>query len=120
MLAAAILAESLTKRTIRRPHAVIEAHAPAVAPTEAEDSHARPGERLCRLPRRLRRHPYADLARTIWLRAADGSVNIVPFSLVTTITNMSRGIGNAAVSVTVAYNEDLDRVTARLGEIAAE
>ncbi|HEV2300946.1 MAG TPA: mechanosensitive ion channel domain-containing protein, partial [Stellaceae bacterium] len=58
--------------------------------------------------------------RTIWLRAGDGSVNVVPFSSVTTITNMSRGTGNAAVSVTVAYNEDLERVTATLGEIAAE
>lgn len=58
--------------------------------------------------------------RTIWLRAGDGSVNIVPFSSVTTITNMSRGVGNAAVSVTVAYAEDLGRVTETLGEIAAE
>src|SRR5262249_48847859 len=37
--------------------------------------------------------------RTIRLRAGDGSVHIVPFSAVTTITNSSRGEGNAAVSV---------------------
>ena len=29
----------------------------------------------------------------------------------TTITNNSRGLGNAAISVTVAYDTDLDRVT---------
>jgi moderate conductance mechanosensitive channel len=57
--------------------------------------------------------------RTIRLRAGDGSVHIVPFSAVTTITNSSRGIGNAAVSVTVAYDEDTDRVAAELSEIAA-
>jgi small-conductance mechanosensitive channel len=57
--------------------------------------------------------------RTIRLRAGDGSVHIIPFSSVTTITNSNRGIGNAAVSVTVAYAEDTDRVAAVLAEIAA-
>ena len=47
--------------------------------------------------------------RTIRLRAGDGSVHIVPFSAVTTITNSSRGAGNAAVSVNVSYKEDTDR-----------
>jgi small-conductance mechanosensitive channel len=47
--------------------------------------------------------------RTIRLRAGDGSVHIVPFSAVTTITNSSRGAGNASVSVNVAYKEDTDR-----------
>src|SRR3954465_7068942 len=47
--------------------------------------------------------------RTIRLRAGDGSVHIVPFSAVTTITNASRGAGNASVSVNVAYKEDTDR-----------
>jgi small-conductance mechanosensitive channel len=56
--------------------------------------------------------------RTIRLRAADGSVHIIPFSSVTTITNTNRGLGNAAVSVTVAYEEDPDRICALLGEIA--
>ncbi|MBV9553319.1 MAG: mechanosensitive ion channel [Alphaproteobacteria bacterium] len=57
--------------------------------------------------------------RTIRLRAADGSVHIIPFSAVTTITNSNRGIGNVAVSVTVAYEEDPDRVCTVLSEIAA-
>ena len=58
--------------------------------------------------------------RTIRLRAADGSVHIVPFSAVTTVTNASRGAGNAAVSVSVAYKEDTDRAGQILKEIVAE
>jgi moderate conductance mechanosensitive channel len=58
--------------------------------------------------------------RTIRLRAADGSVHIVPFSAVTTITNASRGAGNAAVSVSVAYKEDTDRASQILKDIVAE
>ena len=56
--------------------------------------------------------------RTIRLRAGDGSIHIVPFSSVTSVTNTSRGIGNASVSVNVAYKEDTDRVGAVLKEIA--
>ena len=40
--------------------------------------------------------------RTIRLRAGDGSVHIIPFSSVTTVTNVNRGLGNASVSVSVA------------------
>ena len=58
--------------------------------------------------------------RTIRLRAADGSVHIVPFSAVTTITNASRGAGNAAVSVNVSYKEDTDRAGQILKDIVAE
>jgi moderate conductance mechanosensitive channel len=58
--------------------------------------------------------------RTIRLRAGDGSVHIVPFSAVTTITNASRGAGNAAVSVSVAYKEDTDRAGQILKDIVAE
>jgi small-conductance mechanosensitive channel len=58
--------------------------------------------------------------RTIRLRAGDGSIHIVPFSSVTSVTNTNRGIGNAAVSVNVAYQEDTDRVGTVLKEIAAE
>lgn len=57
--------------------------------------------------------------RTIRLRAGDGSVHIVPFSAVTTITNASRGAGNASVSVNVAYDEDTDRAGQVLKDIAA-
>jgi moderate conductance mechanosensitive channel len=58
--------------------------------------------------------------RTIRLRAGDGSVHIVPFSAVTSVTNTNRGIGNAAVAVNVPYKEDTDRVGQALREIAAE
>lgn len=58
--------------------------------------------------------------RTIRLRAGDGSVHIVPFSAVTTITNSSRGAGNASVSVSVSYKEDTDRVGQMLKDIVAE
>ena len=58
--------------------------------------------------------------RTIRLRAGDGSVHIVPFSAVTTITNSSRGAGNAAVSVNVSYKEDTDRASQILKDIVAE
>ncbi|HVX75978.1 MAG TPA: mechanosensitive ion channel domain-containing protein [Bradyrhizobium sp.] len=58
--------------------------------------------------------------RTIRLRAGDGSIHIIPFSSVTSVTNTNRGIGNASVSVNVDYAEDTDRVSAVLKEIAAE
>jgi small-conductance mechanosensitive channel len=55
--------------------------------------------------------------RTIRLRAGDGSVHIIPFSAVTTITNASRGAGNAAVNVSVGYKEDTDRAGQVLKDI---
>jgi small-conductance mechanosensitive channel len=56
--------------------------------------------------------------RTMRLRAGDGSVHIIPFSSVSTVTNVNRGIGNAAVSVNVPIEEDSDRVCDVLSEIA--
>ena len=58
--------------------------------------------------------------RTIRLRAGDGSVHVIPFSSVTSVTNTNRGLGNASVSVSVAFAEDTDRVCLVLTEIAAE
>ncbi|WGS27290.1 mechanosensitive ion channel domain-containing protein [Bradyrhizobium sp. ISRA464] len=58
--------------------------------------------------------------RTMRLRAGDGSVHVVPFSAVTTITNASRGAGNASVSVNVAFKEDTDRAGEILKDIVAE
>ncbi len=57
--------------------------------------------------------------RTIRLRAGDGSVHIIPFSSVTSVTNVNRGLGNASVSVSVAYDEDTDRVSDELKAIVA-
>jgi moderate conductance mechanosensitive channel len=56
--------------------------------------------------------------RTIRLRAGDGSVHIIPFSSVTSVTNVNRGIGNASVNVCVAFHEDTDRVCEALKETA--
>jgi len=56
--------------------------------------------------------------RTISLRGADGSVNIIPFSAVTTVTNQTRDFGTAQISVGVAYAENVDHVCAVLTEIA--
>jgi small-conductance mechanosensitive channel len=58
--------------------------------------------------------------RTIRLRAGDGSVHVIPFSSVTTVTNTNRGIGNAAISVTVAIEEDVDHVADSIRRIGAE
>ncbi len=57
--------------------------------------------------------------RTLRLRASDGSVQIIPFSSVTTVTNVNRGLGNASVTVSVAAREDTDRVCDVLKEIVA-
>ncbi|VVD79154.1 Moderate conductance mechanosensitive channel YbiO [Pandoraea iniqua] len=57
--------------------------------------------------------------RTVRLRASDGSLYTVPFSSVTTVNNTNRGLGNAAVKVSIAYGEDIDRAVATLKEIGA-
>ena len=58
--------------------------------------------------------------RSIRLRAGDGSVHIIPFSSVTSVTNTNRGIENAAVSVNLVYDSDIDRAGDVLKQIAAE
>ena len=57
--------------------------------------------------------------RTIRLRAGDGSVHIIPFSSVTSVTNVNRGLGNASVNVSVAWHEDSDHVSDVLKEIVS-
>jgi small-conductance mechanosensitive channel len=58
--------------------------------------------------------------RTIWLRGGDGAVHVIPFSSVSSISNTNRGLGTAAVSVTIAYREDSDRALEALKAIAGE
>jgi small-conductance mechanosensitive channel len=58
--------------------------------------------------------------RSIKLRATDGSVHIIPFSAVTTVTNMTRDFSFAVLDTSVAYGEDTDRVVEVLKEIGAE
>jgi small conductance mechanosensitive channel len=55
--------------------------------------------------------------RTIRLRGGDGSIYIIPFSAVTTVTNSTRDFSYAEISLTVGYNEDVDRVIAVLLDI---
>jgi small-conductance mechanosensitive channel len=52
--------------------------------------------------------------RTIRLRALDGSVHIIPFSAVTTVTNQTRDYGYAVLDVNVGLNEEPDRIVAVL------
>jgi small conductance mechanosensitive channel len=56
--------------------------------------------------------------RTIRLRGGDGSINIIPFSAVTTVTNQTRDFGYAQISLAVAYEEDLPRVYAVMADVA--
>jgi small-conductance mechanosensitive channel len=58
--------------------------------------------------------------RSIRLRAQDGSVHIIPFSAVTTVTNMTRDFSFAVLDVSVAYGEDTDRVVQVMKDVAAE
>lgn len=58
--------------------------------------------------------------RTLHLRAGDGSLQIIPFSSVTTITNSNRGLGNAAVAVDIAPQEDPDQVADILKNIVTD
>ena len=58
--------------------------------------------------------------RTLRLRAGDGSIHLIPFSSVSTVTNSNRGLGNAAIAVTVDYDEDTDHVGAVLTKIVSE
>ncbi len=58
--------------------------------------------------------------RTIRLRALDGSMHIVPFSAVTTVTNQTRDFGYAVVDVSVGLNENTDHVADVLREVAGE
>ncbi len=58
--------------------------------------------------------------RSIKLRAMDGSIHIIPFSAVTTVTNMTRDFSFAVLDVSVAYGEDTDRVAEVLKELGDE
>jgi small-conductance mechanosensitive channel len=57
--------------------------------------------------------------RNIRLRGGDGSLNIVPFSSVTTVINTSRDFSYAPINIGVGYKEDVDHVQAVLREIFA-
>ncbi len=58
--------------------------------------------------------------RTIRLRAQDGSVHIIPFSAVTTVTNQTRDYGYAMLDISVGLNEEPDRIIPVVRDLAAE
>ncbi|WP_143273337.1 mechanosensitive ion channel domain-containing protein [Azospirillum palustre] len=57
--------------------------------------------------------------RTIRLRDFDGTVHTVPFSAVTSISNMTKDFSYYVFDVAVSYGEDVDRVVSVLHEIGA-
>ena len=57
--------------------------------------------------------------RTIRLRALDGSVHIIPFSSVTTVTNQTRDFSYALSDLPIGLNEEPDRVADLLRDVAA-
>jgi len=58
--------------------------------------------------------------RTLRLRGGDGSIQIIPFSSVSTVANMSRDFQVAAISISVAFSQDTDQVVALMAEIGAQ
>ena len=58
--------------------------------------------------------------RTIRLRALDGSVHMVPFSAVTTVTNMTRDFAYALLDVAVGLNEEPDRIVQVVTAVAEQ
>ncbi|HZH47248.1 MAG TPA: mechanosensitive ion channel domain-containing protein [Roseococcus sp.] len=58
--------------------------------------------------------------RSIRLRAVDGSIHIVPFSSVTTVTNQTRDFGYAVVDLALDYAEDTDQAVRMLRAVGEE
>ncbi len=58
--------------------------------------------------------------RTLRLRGGDGSIQIIPFSSVSTVANMSRDYAVASVTISIAFSEDTDRICALLTGIGAD
>ena len=58
--------------------------------------------------------------RTIRLRALDGAVHIIPFSAVTSVTNMTRDYNYAMLDLDVGFNEEPDAIAQVLRDVAAE
>jgi small-conductance mechanosensitive channel len=55
--------------------------------------------------------------RSIRLRALDGSVHIVPFSAVTTVTNQTRDFGYAVLDLALDYGADTDEAVMMLRQV---
>lgn len=48
--------------------------------------------------------------RTTRIRSMDGDLYIIPNGQIKIVTNMSKGFNRAVVDISIAYNEDIDRV----------
>lgn len=58
--------------------------------------------------------------RTVRIRGGDGSLYIVPFSSVTTVNNTNRGLGNAALRISLGYEVDVGQAIDELKKLGAE
>jgi len=58
--------------------------------------------------------------RYIQLRDFEGSVHFVPNSLITTVTNKSRGFAYAMIDVSIAYRESVEEAFAIMREVGAQ
>jgi small conductance mechanosensitive channel len=58
--------------------------------------------------------------RTTVLRSDNGAVHIFPNGSITTLTNLTREYAYHVIEVEIDFDEDPDRVTAMIGQIAAE
>ncbi len=58
--------------------------------------------------------------RTTRLRSADGNLFIIPNGQVKIVTNMSKGFNRAVVDISVAYEENIDRVISVMREELAK
>ncbi len=58
--------------------------------------------------------------RIVRLRAYDGQVHTIPYSKISTISNLTKDFSYYVFDVGVAYKEDVDRVMAVMAEVGAE
>ncbi len=57
--------------------------------------------------------------RRVSLRAPDGTLHIIPFGEIQTISNKTKDFAYAMIELTVGYGEDIDRVIKAMGDVAA-
>jgi small-conductance mechanosensitive channel len=58
--------------------------------------------------------------RSIRLRDGSGNIHSIPFSSVTTVTNMTKGYANHTVDIGVGYSADIDKAMEVMREIGVE
>lgn len=58
--------------------------------------------------------------RTIRLRAEDGSVHVIPFSAVTTVTNLTRDYSRAVLEIGIGYDSDYEKACEIMQEVVRD